>query len=368
VTTPRLVLAVNAGSSTVKCALFTSHSTPSLLARETLEQPGPAIAARILGWAESHEARAPLAAIGHRLVHGGPRHRDPQRVTDELLHELDDLVPFAPNHLPDELALVRALRQSRPDVPQIACFDTAFHHNLPEVARSLPIPRRYEQRGVRRYGFHGLSYAYLIQEIGRVTGPEGANARLILAHLGNGSSLAAVRNGQSIDTSMGFTPLGGVVMSTRSGDLDPGLVTYLARTERLSPDQLEELLSKESGLLGISSASGDMRELLDRESTDSGCRLAVAMYVYQIKKCIGSFAVALGGLDSLVFAGGIGEHSPVVRARVCEGLGFLGIEVDEAANQRNAQVISSSCAAVVVRVIPTNEELMIAQAATRLVS
>jgi acetate kinase len=364
----RSVLAVNAGSSTVKCALFTVHSTPCLLGRETIEQTGPTSAPQLLDWAEAHATQAPLAVIGHRVVHGGPRHQDPQRISDELLDELEELIPFAPNHLPDEIALIRALQRNRPEVPQIACFDTAFHHNLPDVARSLPIPRKFEERGVRRYGFHGLSYAYLTQEIARLAGRAAANARLVLAHLGNGSSLAAVRNGSCIDTSMGFTPLGGVIMSTRAGDLDPGLVTFLARTEHLSPEQLEELLSKQSGLLGISNVTGDMRRLLEREATDSACRLAVAMYVYQIKKWIGSFAAALGGLDCLVFAGGIGEHAPAIRARVCAELGFLGIEIDEPANQRNASIVSTPGAAAVVRVIPTNEELMIAQAASRLVT
>jgi acetate kinase len=362
------VLAVNAGSSTVKCALFTLDVEPQLLARETIEQGGPASASHLLDWAETHATHSSLTMIGHRLVHGGPRYQDPQRITPELLHELDGLVSFAPNHLPDEIALIRALQRSRPDLPQLACFDTAFHHDLPDVARTLPIPHQYRESGVRRYGFHGLSYAYLTQEIGQLAGPAAANARLVLAHLGNGSSLAAVRNGRSIDTSMGFTPLGGVIMSTRSGDLDPGLVTYLGRTERLDPNQLELILSQQSGLLAVSNATSDMRELLDREATDSACELAVAMYVYQIKKWIGSFTAALGGLDCLVFAGGIGEHSPAIRSRVCENLAFLGIELDEQANQRNAAVISSARAAVVVRVIPTNEELMIARAASRLLA
>jgi acetate kinase len=366
VTAPRSVLAVNAGSSTVKCALFTLDAEPQLLARETIEHSGPASAPHILHWADTHAAHAPFATVGHRLVHGGPRYQDPQRITDELLHELDGLVSFAPNHLPDELALIRALRHSRPDLPQLACFDTAFHHDLPDVARTLPIPHDYEKKGIRKYGFHGLSYAYLTHAIGRLAGPAASNARLVLAHLGNGSSLAAVRNERSIDTSMGFTPLGGVIMSTRSGDLDPGLVTYLARAEHLNPNQLEQVFSQRSGLLGISSTTSDMRELLVREPTDPACRLAVAMYVYQVKKWIGSFVAVLGGVDCLVFAGGIGEHSPVVRARVCEDLAFLGIELDEPANQRNAAVISSSRATVVVRVIPTDEELMIARAAYQL--
>ena len=248
----------------------------------------------------------------------------------------------------------------------MACFDTAFHHDLPEVARRLPIPQAYDAQGVRRYGFHGLSYAFLVEQLQRLAGSAAARGRLILAHLGNGSSLAAVHDGRSIDTTMAFTPIGGVVMSTRSGDLDPGVVTYLARSEGLTPDQVEDLLSHRAGLLGISSATGDMRDLLDRAPHDPASRLAVAVYGYHIKKAIGALAAALGGLDTLVFSGGIGEHVPVVRGMICDGLEFLGVQLDTTRNEANAPVISSissPAARVVVRVIPTDEELMIARAA-----
>jgi acetate kinase len=361
----RSVLAINAGSSTVKCALFTFAAAPRVLRRETTETTGASRAAGLLEWVDRHTGDTRLAAIGHRIVHGGARHHESQRISPALLDDLRGLTPFAPNHLPDEIALIDALARARPDVPQIACFDTAFHHNLPEVARRLPIPRAYDARDVRRYGFHGLSFSFLIEELQRIAGPAAAAGKVVLAHLGNGSSLAAVRDGGSIDTSMGFTPIGGVVMSTRSGDLDPGVATFIARSEGWTPDQLEDMLSHRAGLLGISGETGDMRALLDRERTDPACRMAVAIYCYQIKKYIGAFAAALGGLDTLVFSGGIGEHAPAVRARICEGLEFLGVQLDGAANEAGSPVISRPDAPVGVRVIPTDEELMIARAAFR---
>jgi acetate kinase len=359
----RSVLAINAGSATVKCALFTFDAEPRALLRDTTEKTGSSRAPGVLEWVDAHTRDTDLVAIGHRIVHGGARYHDPQRITPALVDELRQLIPFAPNHLPDELALVEALLRARPDVPQMVCFDTAFHHNLPEVARRLPIPRAYDVKGVRRYGFHGLSFGFLLQALQRIAGPTAATGKVVLAHLGNGSSLAAVRDGRSIDTSMGFTPIGGVVMSTRAGDLDPGLVTYIGRSEGLTADQVEDLLSHRAGLLGISDATGDMRELLDRERTDPACRMAVAIYCYQIKKYIGAYAAALGGLDTLVFSGGIGEHAPTVRASICDGLGFLGVRLDDRANAISALVISNPDGAVTVRVIPTDEEVMIARAA-----
>jgi acetate kinase len=360
------VLAVNGGSATVKSALFTFGAAPRALVRETIQKNGTTQAAGLVDWIDRQTRAIDLVAIGHRIVHGGARYHDPQLVTATLLDDLRQLVPFAPNHLPDALALIDALSRARPHVPQFVCFDTAFHHELPEVASRLPIPRAYDEQGVRRYGFHGLSFAYLLQELATLAGPRAAAGRIVLAHLGNGSSLAAVRDGRSIDTSMGFTPIGGVVMSTRSGDLDPGVVTFIGKSDGLTVDQLEDLLSHRAGLLGISDATGDMRALLEREATDSACRLAVAIYCYQIKKCIGAFAAALGGIETLVFSGGIGEHAPAVRARVCEGLEFLGVHVDGRANATDAPVISMPDSPVAVRVIPTDEELTIARAAYHL--
>jgi acetate kinase len=306
-----------------------------------------------------------LTAVGHRVVHGGPKYSEPQRITAEMVEELRRLSPFDPEHLPEEILLTEAVHHRFPDLPQVACFDTAFHHDLPRVARLLPIPRRYEAQGVRRYGFHGLSYAFLMGELARLTGPEAARGRIILAHLGNGASLTAVRDGKSVDTSMSFTPTAGVPMSTRSGDLDPGLFWYLARTEGLDAKRFNEMVNFQSGLLGVSETSSDMRDLLDREAQDVRAAEAVALFCYQVKKWIGAFAAALGGLDTLVFAGGVGENAPTVRARICSGLGFLGIELDEKRNAADGAVISAVASPASVRVIRTDEELMIARTVCR---
>jgi acetate kinase len=248
----------------------------------------------------------------------------------------------------------------------VACFDTAFHHDMPRVASLLPIPRRFEAKGVRRYGFHGLSYAFLLGELSRAAGPEAAGGRVILAHLGSGASLAAVRGGRSMDTSMGFTPTSGMPMGTRSGDLDPGLAPYLARTGQVTPARFNDIVNHESGLLGVSETSADMRDLLEREGQDVRAAEAVDLFCYQARKWIGAFAAVLGGLDTLVFSAGIGEHCPAVRARICEGLSFLGIELDAARNAGTAPVISTDGGRVSVRVIATDEELMIAQSVRRL--
>jgi acetate kinase len=248
----------------------------------------------------------------------------------------------------------------------VACFDTVFHRDMPPVAKVLPLPRRYQAKGVRRYGFHGLSYAFLLEELARVGGAEAAKGRVVLAHLGNGASLAAVRGGTGIDTSMGFTPAAGLVMSTRSGDLDPGVVVYLAHTEGMTARQFHEMINHESGLLGVSEISPDMRDLLESEAKDVRAAEAVALFCYQAKKWIGAFAAALNGLDTLVFSAGIGESSPPIRARICEGLGFLGIALDEERNRAHAAVISTDASPVTVRIIRTNEELMIARSVSRL--
>jgi len=278
-----------------------------------------------------------------------------------MLDDLRRLSPLDPDHLPEEILLAETFRRRFPKLPQVACFDTAFHHDLPRVARLLPIPRRYEGQGVRRYGFHGLSYAFLIGELARLGDPAATKGRVILCHLGNGASLAAVRDGKSVDTSMSFTTAAGVPMSTRSGDLDPGLAWYLARTEKMSAKRFNEMVNFQSGLLGISETRSDMRDLLDDETTDVRAAEAVALFCYQVKKWIGGFAAALGGLDTLVFAGGIGENAPEVRSRICEGLGFLGIELEERRNSANNSVISARASRVAVRVIHTDEELIIAK-------
>ena len=331
------------------------------LSRQVAAQDFRAAVGVLMDWLEESGTQNGLSAIGHRMVHGGPKYSQPQRITAGMLEELHKLCPFDPEHLPGEILLSEALHTRFPDLLQVACFDTYFHSDLPRVAKLLPIPRRYETQGVRRYGFHGLSYAFLMDELGRVAGAEAAHGKVILAHLGNGASLAAVQQGKSVDTSMSFTPTAGIPMSTRSGDLDPGLVWYLARTEGMDAKQFHEMVNFKSGLLGISETSADMRDLLKREAQDVRAAEAVALFCYQVKKWIGAFAAALGGLDTLVFAGGIGENSSAVRARICQGLDFLGIEIAEKGNLENACVISGAASRVVVRVMPTNEEKMIAQ-------
>jgi acetate kinase len=319
----------------------------------------------LMDWIEERGGRDALTAVGHRVVHGGPKYSEPQRINAEMVEELHRLSPFDPEHLPEEILLTEAFHRRFPDLPQVACFDTGFHHDLPRVAQLLPIPRRYEAQGVRRYGFHGLSYTFLIGELARLAGTEAAQGRVILAHLGNGASLAAVRDGKSVDTSMSFTPTAGVPMSTRSGDLDPGLIWYLARTEKMSTKQFNEMVNFQSGLLGVSETSSDMRDLLDCETRDVRAAEAIAQFCYQVKKWIGSFAAALGGLDTLVFAGGIGENAAPIRERICDGLGFLGIELDEKRNVANTGVISSETSRIPVRVIRTDEEWVIASMVCR---
>ena len=307
---------------------------------------------------EAQPAFAAPDAIGHRVVHG-MQHSQPERVSPSLLTELGQIAAFDPEHLPREIELIEAMQHRYPDVPQAACFDTAFHRGMPAEARLLPIPRRYAAKGVQRYGFHGLSFTFLMQELVRLGDPAASRGRVILAHLGSGASLAAVLDGHCVDTSMGFTPAAGLVMGTRSGDLDPGLISYLMLTESLSASQIQALVNKESGLLGLSETSADVRDLLEREATDPRAREAMSIFCYQAKKWIGAYTAALGGLDTLVFAGGIGENAAAVRQRICGGLAYLGIELDGALNERHAASISSG--RVAVRVIRTDEESVIAK-------
>jgi acetate kinase len=280
-------------------------------------------------------------------------------VSADLLAELRRLSSWDPEHLPSEIALIEALAQRFPGTPQVACFDTAFHRDLPRVSRILPIPRKYEAAGVRRYGFHGLSYSYLVGQLRRE--PEGLPQRLVIAHLGNGASVAAVRDGRSIDTTMGFTPTAGLPMSRRAGDIDPGLVAYLARTEGMTADGFDEMVNTKSGLLGISETSSDVRDLLQREKDDVRAAEALAVFCYRVKQTIGAFAAALGGLDTLVFSGGIGEHAAEIRSRIVEGLEFLGIVLDPARNAAHAAVITRDDSRVRGRVIRTDEESEIAR-------
>ena len=385
------VLTINGGSSSIKFALFEVDASLRRILEGTIERIGlPDAALRVKGvnpadnfsrpiaatdhtasigflmdWIEQRSQHDALTAVGHRMVHGGPKYWKPERITPKMIEDLHKLESFDPEHMPEEIHLVEAFHRRFPDLPQWACFDTAFHHDLPRVAKILPIPRRFETQGVRRYGFHGLSYEFLVGELGRLAGLEAAQGRVILAHLGNGASLAAVRDGKSIDTSMSFTPTAGVPMSTRSGDLDPGLVWYLARTDGFDAKRFNEMVNFQSGLLGISETSSDMHDLLKAEAKDVRAAEAIALFCYQVKKWIGSFTAALGGLDTLVFAGGIGENAPIVRARICKGLEFLGIELEEKRNSANEGVISSDKSRVAVRVIRTDEEWMIAKTVCR---
>jgi acetate kinase len=389
----RSLLTINGGSSSIRFALYEEGEPLRLLLNGKVDRVGlsgtnlsfkdstglsqdsriidpahhPSAVAFLLDWLETQQVFASVKAVGHRVVHG-MTHSAPERITQELLDELRRITPYDPEHLPLEIELIEALRQRHPTLPQVACFDTAFHHTMSRVASLLPIPRRYDAVGVRRYGFHGLSYEFLMDELNRLGDPAAAKGRVILAHLGNGASLAAVRDGKCIDTSMGFTPTAGLVMSSRSGDLDPGLVSYLARTEQMSATQFQEMVNHASGLLGVSEISSDLRDLIAQESDDIRAAEAVALFCYQAKKWIGSFAAALGGLDTLVFAGGIGENASLIRERICDGLGFLGIELNQNRNTTNAPLISTDGGRVKVRVIRTDEELMIARSATRVLN
>jgi acetate kinase len=386
-----LVLTINGGSSSIRFALyhveeplkqglygkvdriglsgtnlaFHDLTKKQLESRNLTASDHKSAANSLIDWLEKQNDFKSVKAVGHRVVHG-MKHTEPEIVTQELLDELHRISPYDPDHLPREIELMETFRQRHPKLPQVACFDTAFHQTMPRVAKLLPLPRRFDAKGVQRYGFHGLSYAYLIEELARLGDPAATKGRVILAHLGNGASLAAVRNGKSVDTSMGFTPTAGLVMSTRSGDLDPGLAPYLARTEQMTTSQFYKMVNHESGLLGVSETSSDMRDLLDHEKQDVRAAEAVALFCYQAKKWIGSFAAVLGGLDTLVFAGGIGENAPVVRTRICEGLNVLGIELDESRNVETTPIISTQTHRVTVRVIRTDEELMIARSVCRL--
>jgi len=314
----------------------------------------------LIDWLEKQEGFGSIKAIGHRIVHG-MSHTAPELITPELLKELKKISAYDPDHLPEEIKLIEVFGKRYPLLKQVACFDTSFHTNMPAVAKLLSIPRRYYEKGIQRYGFHGLSYSFLMDELHRLAGRDIANGKVILAHLGSGASLAAVKDGRSIDTSMGFTPASGLPMSTRTGDLDPGVAWYLMQFEKLSPKEFSHLINHESGLLGVSEKSSDMRELMDVEDTNRNAKEAIELFCYQTKKWIGSFVAALGGVDVLVFSGGIGEHSPEVRSKICDGLGFLGIELDEIKNMNNEAIISVEESRVTVRVITTNEEVMIAR-------
>ncbi|WP_394842346.1 acetate/propionate family kinase [Pendulispora brunnea] len=350
-----IVLALNAGSSSLKFALFDVAGGAELeLARGGIPctdvlEAGAAVFKAL-------EGAPPPRAVGHRLVHGGPQHDVPEIIDARLRRDLEHAVPFSPLHLPRSLALIDSVSARYGDLPQVACFDTAFHRTLPEIARCFPLPQGLRDLGIRRYGFHGLSYEYIVQTLG----PERLG-RAVLAHLGSGSSLVAIRNGQAVDTTMGLTPSGGTMMGTRCGDIDPGLLVYLMDHLGYDAGKIDALVNRESGLLGVSGTTSDMKTLLDASTHDARAELAVEMFCYSARKFIGAYAAALGGIDTLVFTGGIGEHAAAVRTRICAGLAHLGIELDEVLNVRNDESIglrNDRCQVLVVR---TDEERTIAR-------
>jgi acetate kinase len=350
------VLTLNAGSSSLKYALYVDGERAASGSLGRIGTEAMDHAAALEKALAAIGSQREIGAVGHRIVHGGERLVAPARIDDDVLAELRRLAPIAPDHLPAEIALIEAMRARSAATPQVACFDTAFHATLPRVARLLPIPRRYESAGVRRYGFHGLSYEYLVGRLG-----DAARGRLVMAHLGSGASLCAARDGKSVDTTMGFTATGGIPMGTRTGDLDPGVLLYMMRTEDASAAALDELVNKRSGLLGVSGSSADMRDLLAREANDPPAADAVALFCHGVRKAVGAMAATLDGMDTLVFAGGIGENAPVVRERVCRGLSHLGVTLDPARNDANADIVSTDASACTVRVIRTDEEAVIAR-------
>jgi acetate kinase len=383
---PQRILTMNRGSATLKSTLYEVGAHDEVLLSISVAYSGAATAhlktadangaplldssvkgtdsnaalEAIFAWLDKHQYLSGLQAAGHRLVHGGARYSEPQRITPKFLAALKKLVPLDPDHLPAAIKGIKFVAKKFPKLPQVACFDTAFHSTLPTVAKMYALPRRFYDKNVRRYGFHGLSFEYIIGELRKLDAKLVAG-RVIVAHLGSGASIVALQNGISMDTSMGFTPLEGLVMSARSGDVDPGLLLYLLAQKKMSAKAAAALLNKQSGLLGVSGTTGDMRTLLEKAAQDPHAAEAIALFCYRAKKYIGAYAAALGGLDALVFTGGIGERAPAIRARICSGLDFLGIEIDAAHNQANAPVISSIDTRVNVRVIQTNEDLMIVQ-------
>lgn len=393
---PQSILVLNAGSSSIKFALFRvdggepgerflrgqvagiperarllfsdrqgKHTLPLDLGSDAHAAPSRALDA-LLDWLESELAGEPLAAAGHRVVHGGTRFAAPVRVDAAVIEALQALVPIARLHQPYELDAIRALRARRPELPQVACFDTAFHRTLPQVAQLFPLPRAIIDSGVRRYGFHGLSYAYIASTLpqllaGSAIAPE--RARVIVAHLGSGSSLCALQGGRSTATTMGFTALDGLMMGTRAGSVDPGILLYLMQERGMSVEELSDMLYHRSGLLGVSGVSSDMSTLL--ASSDPHAREAVDLYIYYVVREAGALIAGLGGIDALVFTAGVGENAAPVRERVCAALSWLGIELDAGANARHERRISTPRSAASVWVVPTDEELMIARETVR---
>lgn len=387
------ILVLNAGSSSIKFALievsdegrqvahgkiedigeaphFTGYDQTGARATERRWQQGEAMSheallSPLLDWIGQHRAGDSLVAAGHRVVHGGTEFVAPVLIDDDTMAALDRLTPLAPLHQKHNLTPIRAIMKLRPELPQVACFDTGFHHAMPEHAKSLALPARYAGAGVRRYGFHGLSYEFIARRLAALA-PEAAAGRVIAAHIGNGASACAMQGGQSLDTSMGFTALDGLMMGTRCGTLDPGVILYMMQQEGLDAKAIEQCLYTESGLLGVSGISADMSVLLESEA--EAARAAVALFAWRAAREIAALTVSLGGLDTLVFTAGIGEHAAPVRAAIGAHLAYLGVAIDDTANRNHAAVISTAGAAVTVRVIPTDEEAMIAEHTRNLIA
>ncbi len=384
------MLVINGGSSSIKFALYSLDENPKRIFSGQIKRIGLSgpeftvinnsqkkneiiIAAKnfneaaeiLIEWLKKQKEFELTKCIGHRIVHG-MKHTQAEIIDDALLNELDKISNYDPDHLPAEIEMVRLFKSHFPDLLQVACFDTAFHTGIPAVAKTFAIPKNLTEEGIQRYGFHGISCSYLMQEI-KKQNEAVANGKIILAHLGNGASLAAVKAGKCIDTSMGFTPAGGIPMSTRSGDLDPGVAWYLMQ-KGMDAKQFNNLINHQSGLLGISGISADMQTLLGLEKENKDAALAVEIFCYQIKKFIGAYSAVLGGLETLVFSGGIGENSPAIRSRICNDLGYLNLHLNKEKNNKNEWQISNEESKIKVYVIPTNEELMITEMAVEIYS
>lgn len=387
----QFILAVNCGSSSLKFSLFgkedlqlaMSGSVKANALGEThfiVQEAGggfsanhplahagvPAGIRELIAWLHDHHSRYPIMAIAHRLVQGGPGHRAPEVINAGLLKELHHYTYLAPNHIPAELQAITAFREAFPEAVAVACFDTFFHRDMPAEATYFPLPASYRKKGLIRYGFHGLSYEFILEKLAGKS-PRILKRKLIIAHLGHGASMVAVRDGKSVDTTMGLSPLGGLIMGTRCGDLDPGVVLYLLRKEKMSAQQIDELLSKHSGLQAIAGCS-DMESLVKSSSDDIKAREAITAFCYAIKKSIGALTAAMGGLDMLVFTGGIGENSAVIREYCCEGLKFLGIAISHRRNSKGRRVISKTGSKVKVKVLATDEAAIMAKHTKALIS
>ncbi len=388
------ILTINSGSSSLKFSVYEIWEDEKLIIRGNIDRiglgestfqvserfgtgqveqdfklPNHKAAFNVLfDWLENNINGKEIYAVGHRMVNGGSNFTRHQLITSRLISTLKKMSYLAPEHLPRQILGIEVVTNIYPNLKQVACFDTAFHSNMPRKAKMFALPRKLWDEGVMRYGFHGLSYEYIIQELNKEVGSRGVAGRIIIAHLGNGASMVAVKNGKGVDTTMGFTPTGGLMMSTRSGDLDPGIIIYLLEEKEITPPKLNEMINKKAGLFGVSGISSDMQELLEKEAENLHAADAINLFCYQAKKFLGTMASVLGGVDTIVFTGGIGENSPEIRKRICNGMEFLGIQLDLSQNEANSSTISIAGAPTTVRIIKTNEELMIARHTYRVIN